>query len=107
MLRAEMGSVLALTVLAGMLSCGDQRFSWAYAEERDGSIRPSEYCRRSLADVLYQKESQPRLSGSGNRRLFSINENGSAYFIVAFNSESACAAALSVARTVGTREGRR
>ena len=79
-------------VLAVAIACGERRYSWAYAENLDGSLHPQETCRKTLADVIYRQLPGTNATREGN--VITVSNSFESYRIVAFHSEDACTSAL-------------
>jgi hypothetical protein len=76
-----------------MVGCGEDRFTWAFAQNIDNSFHPNEFCRESLAASIYANGDRTVRQGSSNVYLFSGQVES--YRIYAFRSQSECEVALS------------
>lgn len=72
----------------------DVRYSWAFAQNMDNSLRPSELCRQSLAESLYYPANEPRVVRQGASNVFVFSGGLETYRIHGFHSQAACEAAL-------------
>lgn len=86
----------ASLVFFSAIACKDSRYSWAYAENLDGSVLPKEYCRQSLTESIYRKDNKPYTSQENAGNVFLFTGRIESYRVVAFHSEDACNLALAL-----------
>lgn len=74
-----------------MISCeSKQEYSWAFAQNMDGTFNEKEYCRRALADVIYNDVMKDSIHGAGSSNVFLYESKTETYQIHAFDSQSKC-----------------
>jgi hypothetical protein len=70
------------------------RYSWAFAQNMDNSLRPGELCRQSLAESLYYPANEPLVSRQGRSNIFVYSGAVETYRIHGFESQGDCEVAL-------------
>ena len=74
-----------------MIGCeSKQEYSWAFAQDMDGTFNEKEYCRRALADVIYNDVMKDSIHGAGSSNVFLYESKTETYQIHAFKSQSEC-----------------
>ena len=74
-----------------MFGCdAKQEYSWAFAQNMDGTFNEKEYCRRALADVIYNDGMKDSIHGAGSSNVFLYESKTETYRIHAFKSQSEC-----------------
>lgn len=89
MFTARSGLVIVCVALS---ACGPEKFTWAFAQDLDGSILQNETCRQSLAETVYRSSNAPTPDGAPN--VFTIVGQVESYRVFAFHSQSECDAVL-------------
>lgn len=81
-------AVLAIT------ACGEPRFTWAFAQNVDGTFYDNEVCRESLAQSLYADGNHEKTLREGSSNIFLFAGSIERYRVYAFRSQSECETAL-------------
>ena len=90
--RVKRPYVVALLLLC---ACGGERFTWAFAQDMDGSFRPNESCRESLAESIYVPENEAKLLREASTNVFVFTGAFQTYKIYGFQSQQECETTLS------------
>ena len=75
-------------------ACGEKPFTWAFAQNLDSSFHPSEFCRQSLAEVIYNRANRDNVVREGRANVFLFTGGVESYRIYAFHSQAECETAL-------------
>jgi hypothetical protein len=75
-------------------ACRDTRYTWAFAQDHDGSVAPGEFCRETLADGIYDDANRGRLRQDAGSSIWLSGGQSGSYRIVAFSTREQCEAAL-------------
>lgn len=77
------------------LACTEQpEYTWAFAQNMDGSFHKNEACRESLATSLYEGPSKEKAIRQATSNIYLFNGNIESYRIYGFKSQSECETAL-------------
>ena len=79
----------AIVLALAAPGCGD-RYSWAFAQNLDGSLPSGEICRQSLADALYSEPSRERFRREGNSNVYVFSGGGERYRVYAYVTQREC-----------------
>ena len=93
----------ALLSLAAVASCSAADFEWAYATDMDGSVKPAENCRESLAQSLYRPSNSEFLFRQQRSNVWVYASATATYRIIAFRTLPECTASLETLRTIPSR----
>lgn len=85
-------AVLLIVVLGG--GCSKPEYSWAFAQNVDGSFHPNETCRESLAQSLYADANSGKTMRAGGTNIFLFSGVVDRYRIYAFKTQGECETAL-------------
>jgi hypothetical protein len=85
---------LTFVLSIAIVACNEQEFTWAFAQNTDGTFKESEFCRESLAQSLYAEANRERTVRQGSSNVFAFNGAAESYRIYAFKSQSECETAL-------------
>jgi len=91
------GGARCLVVLAAVVfatACEERKFTWAFAQNLDGSFHPSETCRESLAQSIYEPANRERTERQGTSNIFLYTGLVDSYRIYAYHSQVECETAL-------------
>lgn len=75
-------------------ACTSQEYKWAFAQNMDNSFHSNEYCRESLANTIYAKETKAKTTREANTHVYVFHGTIESYRIYAFKSQSECETAL-------------
>ena len=73
-------------------SCHRQEYTWAFAQDLDGTIKENEFCRESLADAIYNPRANVTRQGASN--VFLVTGSVESYRIYGWGSQAECETAL-------------
>lgn len=76
------------------VGCGEDRYSWAFAQNMDGTFHENEFCRESLAESIYASTNREKTIQQGSSNVFLFRGAVESYRIYAFKSQSECETAL-------------
>lgn len=80
---------VAIALALAATGCGD-RYSWAFAQHRDGSVPPGETCGQSLADALYSEPTRERFRREGNSNVYVFSGGVEQYRVYAYVTQREC-----------------
>ena len=90
--RASMTDGASMAAVAS--TEGEERYTWAFAQNIDDSTNSNESCRQSLAEALYFPANEVRITRKDASNVFLFSGTVETYWIHAFRSQMDCEAAL-------------
>lgn len=83
--------LLALTLTT---ACAEKSYTWAFAQDLDGTVKPNELCRTTLADALYRTTEGVSTVSLNDTNVFIVRGTVESYRVHAYHSQSECEAVL-------------
>ncbi|MDO8501102.1 MAG: hypothetical protein Q7S20_04595 [Gemmatimonadaceae bacterium] len=80
---------IALTLIF-QSGCRGNEFTWAFAQNADGTFLGNEFCRESLAESIYAPENQGKVERQGSSNVFVFRGSIESYTVYAFRTRSEC-----------------
>ncbi|MCX5762574.1 MAG: hypothetical protein NTW72_13910 [Gemmatimonadetes bacterium] len=88
-----MKPLLIATVLLAT-ACGEKKYSWAFAQNIDGTFNENELCRESLAESIYASANKSNTERQATTNIFVFRGQVDTYRIYGFHKQAECEVAL-------------
>jgi hypothetical protein len=92
--RSRAATMLAVICGVVLTSCGEREYTWAFAQNMDGSFHENELCRETLAETIYASQTRDRIEATNLPNVFIYRGTIETYRIYAFHDQAGCEAAL-------------